>query len=56
MRGVDVEVVRTEGMDQVGLHMRPALTGTAVCPVALAAVDLRQVAMHADEKHIDVSE
>ena len=56
MRGVDVEAIRAEGMDQAGLHMRPALAGTAVAPAALAAAGLRQVAVHADEEHIDVCE
>ncbi len=49
MRGAGVEVVRAEGMDQAGLCMRPALAGTAVCPVTLAAAGLRQVTVHADE-------
>lgn len=36
--------------------MRPALADTPVSPVALAAVNLRQVAVHADEEHIKAFE
>jgi hypothetical protein len=43
-------------MDQIELHMGPALADTAISPVALAAVDLRQVAVHADEEHIKAFE
>ena len=56
MCGVDVEVVTPKSMDQFGTHMGPALADTAISPLALAAVDLGQIAVHADKEHVQALE
>jgi len=56
MRRVHLEIVGPECVDQVGLHMRPALPDAAVPAVAFTAVYLCQFAVHADEEDIQAAE
>jgi hypothetical protein len=51
--GVDVVVVGTEGVDAVELDMRTTLADAAVAPFAFAPVELVEVAVHADQEHVE---
>jgi len=55
-RGVDVEIVRAEGVDPVDREVGASFAGTAVSAAAFAPVEFLQVAMHADQEDVQTGE
>ena len=49
---VDFQVVRPEGVDAVDRDVGPSLANPPVAALALTAVDLIEIAMDADQVHI----